>query len=53
MEDEWKEPTAMQQAFHEAMRGPQKNKGNPPEVIDYNNLEIGEEITIENKNESV
>jgi len=46
LSDEWKEPTAMLQAFHEALRGPRKDKGNPPVTIDYGNLKVGQEVTV-------
>ena len=43
--DELRNPHAMRQAFVEAMR---KDKGNPPQTIDYKNLKIGEKVIIEN-----
>ena len=47
--DDWEEKTSMFEAFQEAMRVKQKCEGNPPETIDYSNLKVGEEVTVNNK----
>ena len=47
LEDDWKEKTSMQQAFQKAMRGPVKNKGNPPVKINIKDLPIGAEVKTE------
>ena len=47
LEDEWKEPHSLKEAFIEAMRGPQKDRGNPPAEFDIKDLPIGQDVKIE------
>ena len=44
IEDEWRDPTSMEQAFQEAMRKNYHPEGNPPEEIDYSQLKVGTEL---------